>query len=155
MKAGYSVVTTAAVALVGAAPKTILGVKSAADFGIDLKKYRVAFDGVTASAIPVLMELCYCTWATNGPGTNSTSRTPAQLYGRVIAHGVTAASAWTAEPTVLTVIEEHLITPAGGLEIYDFPLGDTPDSAVSEGFALRLTAPATVSARAGLVFERA
>ncbi len=34
------------------------------------------------------------------------------------------------------------------------PLGDTPDSAVSEGFVIRCTAPAAVNVRAALEFER-
>lgn len=153
-KAGYSAATGAAVALSAATAKSVLGVKSGAAFGVDLKKLRVSFDGVTASAVPVLVELCYATFATNAPGTNSTSVTPAQVYGRVIAHGVTAARTWTAEPTVLTVLDEWLLTPNGGLALYDIPLGDTPDSAVAEGFTVRLTAPATVNARATLWWER-
>lgn len=153
-KAGYSAATGAAVALSAATAKSVLGVKSGAAFGVDLKKIRVSFDGVTASAVPVLVELCYATFATNAPGTNSTSVTPAQVYGRVIAHGVTAARTWTTEPTVLTVLDEWLLTPNGGLALYDIPLGDTPDSAVAEGFTVRLTAPATVNARATLWWER-
>lgn len=153
-KAGYTATTGAAVALTAATAKSCLGIKSHANFGLDLKKYRVAFDGVTASAVPVLVELCYATFATSSPGTASTSVTPAQVYGRAITVGATAARTWTTEPTVLTVIEEHLLTPNGGLEIYDFPLGDTPDSAVSEGFVVRLTAPAAVNARLTFWFER-
>lgn len=155
-KAGYAASTGAAVALTAATAKSILGIKSHANFGLDLKKYRIGFDGISASAVPVLVELCYATFATNSPGTNSTSVTPVQIYGRAITVGATAARTWTAsnEPTVLTVIEEHLLTPNGGLEVYDFPLGDTPDSAVSEGFVIRLNAPAAVNARATMVFER-
>lgn len=153
-KAGYSAPTGAAVALSAATAKSVIGVKSGSAFGIDLKKLRVSFDGVTATAVPVLVELCYATFATNSPGTNSTSVTPAQVYGRVIAHGTTAARNWTTEPTVLTVLDEWLLTPNGGTVLYDLPLGDTPDSAVSEGFTLRLTAPATVNARATMWWER-
>lgn len=153
-KAGYSAPTGAAVALSAATAKSVLGVKSGSAFGVDLKKIRVSFDGVTSTAVPVLVELCYATFATNAPGTNSTSVTPAQVYGRTIAHGVTAARNWTSEPTVLTVLDEWLLTPNGGLAVYDIPLGDTPDCAVSEGFAVRLTAPATVNARATLWWER-
>lgn len=153
-KAGYSIVTGGAVALSAATAKSILGVKSHANFGLDLKKFKVGFDGVTASAVPVLVELGYCTFATNSPGTNSTSVTPAQLYGRSITVGATAAKTWTTEPTVITVLGEWLLTPNGGLVFYDFPLGDTPDSAVSEGFVIRCTAPATVNVRATMEFER-
>lgn len=156
-KAGYSVTTGGAVALSAATAKTVLGVRANAAFGLDLKKVRVSFDGTTASAVPVLVELCYCTWATNGTmGTNNTTLTSAvtQLYGRTIAHGVTAGKAWTSEPTVLSVLDEWLLSPNGGLVIYDYPLGDTPDCAVSEGFAVRVTAPAAVNARAALQWER-
>ena len=48
----------------------------------------------------------------------------------------------------------NYLTPAGGLLLYDFPLGDSPDSPVSQGFALRLTAPAAVNARASFTFAR-
>lgn len=154
-KAGYTATTGAAVTLGAGTAKSVLGVRAGASFGLDLKKLRVSFAGVTATAVPVLVELCYATFATNAPGTASTSVTPAQAYGRTIAHGVTAARNWTTEPTVLTVLDEWLLTPAGGLAVYDIPLGDTPDSAVSEGFVLRLNAPAGVDTRAAMQWERA
>ncbi|WP_433234014.1 hypothetical protein [Actinomadura nitritigenes] len=153
-KAGYSAVTGGAIALTGGTAKTVLGLKGHANFGLDLKKVRIGFDGVTATNVPVLVELGYCTWASNSPGTNSTSVTPAQIYGRATAVGATAGKNWTTEPTAITTVEEWLLTPAGGLVLYDFPLGDTPDSAVSEGFVLRCNAPAGVNVRAGLQFER-
>ena len=153
-KAGYSIVTGGAVALSAATAKSILGVRSHANFGLDLKKVRVGFDGVTATAVPVLVELCYATFATNAPGTASTSVTPLQEYGRSIAVGATAAKNWTTEPTVLTVLDEWLLTPNGGLVLYDWPLGDTPDCAVSEGWVIRCTAPATVNVRAAMHYER-
>jgi hypothetical protein len=153
-KAGYSIVTGGAVALSAATAKSVLGVKAPTGNGVDLKKFKVGFDGVTASAVPVLVELCYATFASNSPGTNSSSVTPSQIYGRAITVGATAAKTWTTEPTVLTAIQEWLLTPNGGVAFYDFPLGDTPDSAVSEGFVLRCTAPAAVNVRASMEFER-
>lgn len=153
-RVGYSATTGGAVALTAATAKSILGVKAHANSGVDLKKFRVAFDGVTASAVPVLIELCYSTFATNSPGTASTSVTPAQAYGRVLAVGATAAKTWTTEPTVLTVVEEFLLTPNGGVIFYDWPLGDTPDSALAEGFVIRCTAPATVNVRGSIWWER-
>ena len=154
-KTGYSAHTAAAVALTAATRKTVLGLKGHANFGVDLTGFNVDFDGVTASALPVLVEVCYCTWATNSPGTNSTTITPLQEYGRVTAFGVTAAKTWTAEPTVLTVLRAFQLDPNKGLFSYDFPLGQTPDSAVAEGFALVFTAPAGVNVFAGMRFERA
>jgi hypothetical protein len=158
-KAGYMVDTPAAVALSAATARTALWVLAPSTFGMDLKKWRVSFDGVTASAVPVFCELCYTTGATNStPGTNNTTNSAniIQIYGRTITTGFISGAANTAgnEPTVLTRIESTWLTPNGGVLFYDFPLGDTPDSAVSNGFAVRCTAPATVNVRASMTFER-
>jgi|SRR6478735_1577274 len=154
-KAGYSVATGAAVALTGGAAKTVLFVVAPAQFGVDLKKWRVAFDGVTATAVPALVEVCALSAATNSTaGTNNTSATVTQVYGRAITAGFTAGYNSTSEPTVLTVIDTVLMTPNGGVIVYDYPLGDTPDNDVSKGFAIRINAPAAVNARAALWFER-
>lgn len=158
-KAGYTIRTSSAVALSAATARTALCLLTPATFGADLKKIRIGFDGVTASAVPVLWELCTSTAATNStPGTNNTSETAniTQIYGRSIVTGFTgfSASAATFEPTVLTTIESNYLTPTGGLLVYDIPLGDTPDIGVSSGFALRLTAPAAVNVRAAFWFER-
>lgn len=155
MKTGYSCTTEGAVALAAATAKTIIGVKGNGAFGVDLLGFSVGFDGVTASAVPVLIELCYATWATNSPGTNSTSTTVRTNYGRAVASGMTAGKTWTTEPTVLTVFREFLLTPNGGLVLASLPRDRTPDSAFGEGFAIRCTAPAIVNVRATLDFERA
>jgi hypothetical protein len=155
VKTGYSTNTEAAVALVAATAKTVIGVKGGAAFGVDWIGYRIGFDGVTSTDKAVLVELCYCTWATNSPGTNSTSTTVDTMYGRAVASGMTAAKNWTAEPTVLTPFDEFQLTPIGGLVIVNFPRDRTPDSAVAEGFAIRLTAPTNaVNVRASMFFER-
>lgn len=157
-KAGYAVRTSSAVALAAATAKTVLMVQSPATFGVDLKKFKLSFDGITASAVPVLVELVTSTNATNStPGTNNTNENSNinQIYGRAIVAGFTAFSASTTEPTVLTVVDTFLITPTGGTVFYDYPLGDTPDTAVSAGIGLRVTAPAVVNCRASMTFERA
>lgn len=149
----YTVVTGGAIALAAATAKTILAVKAHANSGLQVTEANVYFDGASSSAVPVLVELCYCTWATNGPGTNSTSVTPAQWSGRVLAAGFTAGKTWTAEPTVLTVIEEMLIHPQAGIK-YQIPLSGEPDCALGAGFALRVTAPAIVNVRGTLRVQR-
>lgn len=155
MKTGYSCTTEGAVALAAATAKSVIGVKGNAAFGVDLLGFKLGFDGVTSSAVPVLIEVCYATFATNSPGTNSTSNTIRTNYGRSVASGVTGAKNWSAEPTVLTAIEEFLLTPNGGLVLVNLPRDRTPDSAFGEGFVLRCTAPAIVNLRASLDFERA
>ncbi|HEY9372082.1 hypothetical protein [Streptomyces sp.] len=154
-KIGYSIITGGAVSLSASTAKSVLGVQAGESFSIDLKKIWLGFTGVTASEAPVTCELCLATFATNGPGTNSTSVTPIQLYGRTTTVGATAAKNWTSEPTVLTTIAEFPLTPNGGTVLYDWPLGDTPDCALGNGFVLRCTAAATVSVRASMTFERA
>jgi hypothetical protein len=155
MKAGYSVSTGAAVALSAATAKTVLCVLSPAQFGIDLISLELGFDGVTASAVPVLFEVCQSTAASNStPGTNNTTATVNQIYGRSVTAGFTGFYNSTTEPTVLTPVYSDTMTPNGGTLVYDFPRDRTPDIGVSSGFALRLTAPAVVNARATFVFER-
>jgi hypothetical protein len=150
----YSAVTGGAVALSAATAKTILGVKAHANSGLLLKKVKIGFDGVTATAVPVLVEVGYCTWATNGPGTNSSSVTPLQKNGRVLTVGFTAAKTWTTEPTAITVLDEILLPAFMGAALYDIPLGDEYDCALAEGFVIRCTAPATVNVRATLDVSR-
>lgn len=154
-QAGYSVQATTSVPLVAATAKSVIGVNATANFGAVLKKYRVSFDGVTASAIPVFVEICNCTFATNVPGTNSTAETVWQNYGKAITAGFTVARNWTVEPTVVSPLDTFTLTPNGGTVIYDFPLGDCPDVGVSNGFVIRCTAPAAVNFRGALWFERA
>lgn len=151
---GYSIQTEGAVALTAATAKTVIGAKAHANSGLMVKGFEVAFDGVTASAVPVLIELCYSTWATNSPGTNSTSTTVRQQYGRVLTAGFTAGKTWTTEPTTLTVLKEFLMAPDKGLVMYQFPLGQEPDCALAEGFGIRCTAPAAVNVRASMLLER-
>src|SRR6266571_3010821 len=84
--------------------KTIIGVKAHANSGIDLQGFWISQSGVVASDGPTLIEICYCTWATNSPGTNSSSTTPNQISGRVLTAGFTSGKTWTGEPTALTVL---------------------------------------------------
>lgn len=151
---GYSAVTGANVALAVSTTKSVLGVSAPAQFGVNLFGFKISFDGVTASAAPVLVELCSATFATNAPGTASTTTTVQQERGRPITAGFTAAYNWTTEPTVLTVVENFMITPNGGSLIYDYPLEANPDSAVSNGFVIRCTSATVVNCRGDMKFGR-
>jgi hypothetical protein len=155
-KAGYAAVpgttaNSAAVALAAATAKTVLAIVGNAAFGIDVTGFELGFDGVTAGAVPVLIEICSSTQATAG---TTTAGQAAQMYGRTIASGVTVNYNYTAEPTVLTVVKSFLLTPIGGSIIRDFPFGQTIDFAPSNAVCLRLTAPAAVNVRPELHFER-
>lgn len=150
----YECSTEGAVALSAATAKSIIGVKAHANSGLLLSFLEVGFDGVTASAVPVLVELGYCTFGANSPGTNSTSTTPRQKNGRVLTAGFTSGKTWTTEPTTITVLRDWILTPNGGLVIYDIPLGKELDTALAEGFVIRCNAPATVNVRATLEVSR-
>ena len=153
-KAGYKVPALAAVALVATVAKTVVGANAPAGFGLDWTSYEIAFDGVSATNPPVLVELCTCTFATNPPGTASTTSGPTQEDGRAIAAGATGAYAWTTEPTVVTPFDNFTLTPNGGTIIRDIQQGRTPDSAVSTGFCIRCTASVGVNFRGSMSFER-
>lgn len=157
MSSGYTILSGASAALTAATARSVLGVKAHANSGVLIKALDVMLDGVTASWPPTLVELCYCTWATQSPGTASTSiSTIPQIYGRVIAAQATAAYNWTTEPTVLTPLKAWWIPSDKGVIAYQFPLGQEPDCALAEGYVIRCTsgAGATPNARAGLIFER-
>jgi len=157
-KAGYTIgVGATPTPVVANTPKTVLCVICPAQFGIDLKKIRVSTDGITASALPVMCEIMLSTLATNStPGTNNTAGTVQQVYGQTITPGFTSFYSSTAgnEPTVLTSIDSFWLDPNKSTVLYDFPLGDTPDTAVSRGIVLRCTAPAAVNIRAAMWVER-
>jgi hypothetical protein len=153
-KVGYSINTEGAVALSAGVAKSILGAQAQAAAGLQLDNFEIAFDGVSASGVPVLVELCYATFATNAPGTNSTLVTVDQLFGRALAAGLTAGRNWTTEPTVLTPVREWLLTPNAGLVMFQYPLGQEPDSAFSQGYVFRLNAPANVNVRASMGISR-
>jgi hypothetical protein len=155
-KAGYSVMTGAEVALSAATTEYVLGVKAHANFGLDLLAIAVHALASGASAPgfePILVEVCYATFATNSPGTNSTSVTPVQEYGRVITPGFTAARDWSSAPTVLTPIDEFMVHPQTGWQLWR-PPGQTPDCALAEGFVLRVNSDNAVSMRAQMKVER-
>src|SRR5258706_12149017 len=141
-KAGYTLPMGAPVALSAGVAKTALCVICPASCGIDLTKMRLGFDGVTGSGVPVLVEFCDSTLATNStPGTNNTTGTVTQVYGRAITAGFTGFYASTAEPTVLTRYDSWTLTPNGGLVIYYLPPRRTHDTTGSAGDPLRAKTP--------------
>jgi hypothetical protein len=155
--AGYSINTGGWVALAAATAKTVLGVKAHANSGLQAKKLILGFDGVTASAVPTVVELMRCDGSTNftiGTANTDISSNITQKYGRVIAAQFTAGKTWTSEPTVLTPIDGFPLTPNAGLVVIEFPLGQEPDCDLSKGLVIRITAPAIVNVYASMDVER-
>lgn len=158
---GYKVHTEGEVSLAAAGTtKSILGITANANFAVILDEIWLDFDSTTASDKPVKLSLARCTFATNVPGTNSTTVTVKQSYGRHAATGFTGGKAWTAEPTVIETVaeEEFSLDPNKGLYRYPWPLGTEPDSALGEGWVLRALIETgdtvTASMRAGMRVRR-
>jgi len=151
VRAIYVADTEGAVALAAAGTaKTIFGVKADSGHAIDLLSLAFNFDGITAAEKAILVELCACTWATNAPGTNSTTVTIDSWAGPRIAETFAAGKTWTSEPTALTVLMPLEFDPYKFAYKADESLGESADFAVAEGFCVRMTIPsggAAVNAR--------
>jgi hypothetical protein len=150
MSAGYVAETNGDVALTAATAKTILSVINAANGLIRLCELGVSFDGISATAEPVTVELCSSTEA--GAGT-ATSHTIVQFRGPTRTVQATAKRNFSAEPTVLTVIKRWLVHPQSGI-VVQFPLGREPEQVTTaDALVIRCTAPATVNVQAYMEFE--
>ena len=142
--ATYTVESTADIALTAATAKTILMYICAANTPAKVVELSVTFDGVTAAAEPVTVELVSSTQATAG---TSTSHTMVQVSGATRTAQGTAARNYTAEPTVLTCLKRWLVHPTAGL-VVQFPLGREPQqNTTADGLGIRCTAPAGVNAQ--------
>lgn len=150
MPAGYTVETTADVALSAATAKTVLSVVCASAAPIRIVEFGVSFDGVAADAEPVTVELCSSTQA--GAGT-STSQSPVQMRGPTRTVQASGARNFTAEPTTLTCLKRWLVHPQTGIEM-QYPLGREPEQVVTaDALCLRVTAPAAVNCQGYIEFE--
>lgn len=152
MSSRYTVETAGDIALVAATAKTVMNAINGTNSIEKLIELSVSFDGVTAAAESVTVELCKSTQA--GAGT-ATSHTMAQSGGPTRTAQGTAARAYTAEPTVLTVIKRWLIHPAGGGLLIQGPLGReiAEQIASAQGLCVRCTAPAGVNVQGYMEIE--
>jgi hypothetical protein len=144
----------------GAAPftsttaiQTVIAVVNAAtDCGIQLKKYKISFNGAIATNPPVTVRLFSTNNATAGTSTAGTITRHSGLS--VVTTNLSAAFQYTVEPTTKTYIDEFLLTPNGGTVIYDYPLGDEPEVGISSTLGLEITASVAVGVAASLLFTR-
>jgi hypothetical protein len=150
MPARYTIETTADVALTAATAKTVLSVINASGGLIRMTEFSVSFDGVSATAEPVTIELGSCT---QGAAGTSTSQAPVQIGGPTRTVQATGARNFTAEPTTITVLKRWLVHPQAGL-VMQFPLGREPEQVVTaDALLLRVTAPATLNCQGYIEFE--
>jgi hypothetical protein len=155
MAIAYSLVTgTAFAATTGA--KTVLLAIAPAGHGLELVHFDLSMDGVTASAVPAVLEVVQSTQA--GVGTSGVIPTITQVRGRASSGSApTGGSNYTAEPTVLTVIRRFFIPQFMGVFTMDFPLGRGLETDSSGGtvkaIGLRITVSASVNVIASMEVE--
>lgn len=137
----------ATVALTAATAKTVVGVKCATNVCLRALEIGFGFDGATSTNAAVVCEIGTCTWATNSPGTNSTSVTPAkQDTGRAETIQATAGKTWTTEPTTITVLQVIDLPQYNGFMV--LPLAQWYSTLIlagGNGLVLRLTSPNNVN----------
>lgn len=146
MAANLFDVPASTVALTAATAKSVLGVKAAANVCAKLTEVGASFDGATSSNAPAVCEFMQSTFATNGPGTNSTSVTPAKRdTGRAETIQATAAKNWTTEPTVLTLQRPLDIGQFNGVVVYMHPFAAPFIVIGGQGAVLRVNSPNNVN----------
>jgi hypothetical protein len=150
---GYVIETAGAIALTAATAKTILNIINGTNAITRLTAFHIGFDGVTPTAVPVLVEIGYCTQASAGTPTGGTF-TPTQVRGPTRTPQALGSRNYSAEPTVITSWFPFLFPAFNGSVIMQFPLGREPEQIVTaDGLLLRCTAPAAVNVRGWLEFE--
>lgn len=116
--------------------KTVLNVISASNKSLKLTEASIGFIGASGSAKPVLVELCKS--SQGGAGT-STSVTPTSTdQEQQTTTDATAAKAYSAEPTTLTVLRTWRPYPQSDKTI-QLPLGRELKAYNGGGLCLRVT----------------
>lgn len=150
MSAGYGI-NSGVVALSGTTAKTLAQVINASNGLVRITEATVSTDGVTASAVPALLEMVKSTQATAGTAGGSTIT---QIRGPTRTVQATAGYAYSAEPTVLTAVKSYYVPQYNGLLVLQFPLGREPEQVTSaNAMGFKLTPTATVNVRCNLEFE--
>lgn len=156
MAAGFRVSSGAAFAVTSGA-KTLLNLIAGTTNPPTLTAFSLSFDGVTATAVPVLVELCSSTQA--GAGTPGTIGTVKQVREMPAWTPVsTVAGQYSAEPTVLTPVSHWYVPAFMGMADWQLPLGREIKAVVTaaadfKAIAFRVSAPAAVNARGYLEWE--
>lgn len=142
------VAQTAEVALTAATTKTVIQLVAASNHRVALLRWSVWFDGTSASAEPVQVELLRQTTA----GTMS-SLTPVKVDDSLAETlQTTAQHTATAEPTAGDILACKEVHPQTGYEVL-YPLMQEMIIGGGDRLGIRCTAPDAVNVRAEMVFE--
>lgn len=151
MSARYSVNTAGAISLTAATAKSVMAIINSATGLLRIVELSIGFNGASSTAVPVLVELCKSTQATNG--TAGTSHTIVQVGGPTRTANATAYRNYTSEPTVLSTTHRWLVHPQTGIYM-QFPLGREPEQVTaSNAYVMRITAPAGVDCQGHMHWE--
>lgn len=138
-----------AVALVAATAKTVFELATPATARAKIKTFWVEFDGTSASATPVKIEIARASAAV----TTATAVTPSKMDAADGASGSTTKHSTSTEGAgTLSDVLYHRISPTAGV-VYQFPLGDEFIVAVSSFARVRITAGANVNCTFGVIWE--
>ncbi len=148
----YTITTQTNVSLTANTAKTIAAVSTPSTRRARLVGFSVSFDSVTGTDNSVLCEIVRSDATSAG---TATSRTPVAVDSAETAALSSGFVNYTAEPTVLTVVNEKRITPVGGTLIEPFEFLDQPVApATNRLLGVRLTsAQAQSNVRCTLTFE--
>ncbi len=150
MPSVYSATTEGEEALAAATAETLIALIGATTTKAKIVEWGVAFDGVSATAAPVVVRIVRAT--ADGTGTGATEK-PWDPDSPTAACAV--KHSYSAEPTkesqALVELEVH---PQGGV-IVQYPLGReiVLDNATTSILCIEVTAPAVVNANAYIVWE--
>lgn len=138
-----------AIALVAATAKSVAELGTSATVRIRIVEWSVTFDGVTASAIPVKVEVGRFSAAVTTATTFTIDKVdPADgTAGTVAKHSTTAEGAGTADD-----VKIFRVPPTGGY-VMQYPLGREWVMALSTFWRIRLTAAAGVNATFHVTWE--
>lgn len=143
----YSLITPTVFAATAGA-KTLLMAIAPAGHGLAMTEFTVSMDGVTASALPAVVEIVQSTQA--GAGTSGVTPTITQVRGRATGGSApTGGSNYTAEPTTLTVVKKFYVAQFMGTFVFQFPLGreiecDSSGGTI-KGLGIRINVSANVN----------
>lgn len=147
----YSITTEGAEALAAATAETVLGVRGLTTVKAVILEWGVAFDGASATAVPVRVRLNR--HSTDGTATAATE-VPWDGAADAPAALLTGFHSYTAEPTTSATLVELYCHPQGGLSFQYGPgRGPTIGAATTSRLGIECVAPATVNVTGYLVWE--
>lgn len=136
-------------ALVAATVETLVQVTAPSTRRLQVVRWGISFNGITATDVPVQVDLLRLTTA----GTAS-AFTPLKIDEADPAALASSQRAFTAEPTAGDVLESHFVTPVGGLIVIEYAFENRPVVAASGRIGIRANAPTSgVSADCWLVWQ--